>query len=92
MPPNIKSDPIETQRILETRIRRTCASTALNGMFVCCCLILLDTLLFVNATLLAPNTRFYPDTDDCSIDAENSAVHHRNKLHFKVYSNRKQLF
>ncbi len=31
----------------------------LNGMFVCCCLILLDTLLFVNAT--AFNIRFYPD-------------------------------
>ncbi len=29
---------------------RTCASTALNGMFGCCCLILLNTLLFVSAT------------------------------------------
>ncbi len=25
-------------------------------------------------------------------DAENSAFDHRNKLHFKIYSNRKQLF
>jgi len=24
--------------------------------------------------------------------SENSALHHRNKLHFKIYSNRKQLF
>ncbi len=32
------------------------------------------------------------DTEDWSNDAENSAVHHRNKLHFKIYSNRKQLF
>ncbi len=24
--------------------------------------------------------------------AENSAVHYRNKLHFKIYLNRKQLF
>ncbi len=29
---------------------RTCASTALNDMFGCCCLILLNTLLFVSAT------------------------------------------
>ncbi len=25
------------------------------------------------------------DTEDWSNDAENSALHHRNKLHFKVY-------
>jgi len=25
-------------------------------------------------------------------DAENSALHHRNKLHFYLYQNRKQLF
>ncbi len=25
-------------------------------------------------------------------DAENSALHHRNKLYFKIYSDRKQLF
>ncbi len=25
-------------------------------------------------------------------DAENSALHHRNKLHFTIYSHRKQLF
>ncbi len=27
-----------------------------------------------------------------SNDAENSALHHKNKLHFKTYSNRKQFF
>ncbi len=27
-----------------------------------------------------------------SNDAENTAAHHSNKLHFKIYSNRKQLF
>ncbi len=27
------------------------------------------------------------DTEDCSNDAENSALHRRNKLHFKIYSN-----
>ncbi len=32
------------------------------------------------------------DTGDWSDDAENSALHHRNKLHFKVYSNRKSIF
>ncbi len=32
------------------------------------------------------------DTEDWSNDAENSALHHRNKIHFKIYSNRKQLF
>ncbi len=32
------------------------------------------------------------DTEDWRNDAENSALHHRNKLHFKIYSNRKQLF
>ncbi len=30
------------------------------------------------------------DTVDWSNDAENSALHNRNKLHFKIYSNRKQ--
>ncbi len=30
--------------------------------------------------------------EDWSNDAENSALHHRNKLYFKVYQNRKHLF
>ncbi len=30
------------------------------------------------------------DTEDWSNDAENSALHHRNKLHFKIYSDKKQ--
>ncbi len=29
------------------------------------------------------------DTEDWSNDAENSALRRRNKLHFKIYSNRK---
>ncbi len=29
------------------------------------------------------------DTEDWSNDAKNSASHHRNKLHFKIDSNRK---
>ncbi len=32
------------------------------------------------------------DTQDWSNDAENSAFDHRNKLHFIIYLNRKQLF
>ncbi len=32
------------------------------------------------------------DSEDWSNYAENSALHHRNKLHFKIYSNRKELF
>ncbi len=32
------------------------------------------------------------DTEDWSNDAENSALHHRNKLQFTIYSHRKQLF
>ncbi len=32
------------------------------------------------------------DTEDWRNDAENSALHHRNKLHFQIYYNRKQLF
>ncbi len=32
------------------------------------------------------------DTEDWSNDAENSALHHRNKLYFKIYSNRQKLF
>ncbi len=32
------------------------------------------------------------DTEDWSNDAENSALHHSNKLHFKIYSKRKRLF
>ncbi len=32
------------------------------------------------------------DTEDWSNDAENTALHHRNKLHFNIYSNRKQFF
>ncbi len=29
------------------------------------------------------------DAEGWSNDAENSALHHRNKLHFKIYSNKK---
>ncbi len=32
------------------------------------------------------------DTEDWSNDAENSALHYRNKLHLTIYYNRKQLF
>ncbi len=32
------------------------------------------------------------DTEDWSNDAETSALHDRNKLQFKIYWNRKQLF
>ncbi len=32
------------------------------------------------------------DTEAWSNDAENSTLHHRNKLHFTIYSQRKQLF
>ncbi len=35
---------------------------------------------------------FWRITEDWSNDAENSALHHGNKIHFKIYSNRKQLF
>ncbi len=31
------------------------------------------------------------DTEDWSNDVENSALHHMNKLHFTIYSHRKQL-
>ncbi len=31
------------------------------------------------------------DTEDWSNDAENSALHHRNKFYFKVYYNRKPI-
>ncbi len=30
------------------------------------------------------------DTEDWSNDAEKLALHHRNKLHFKIYYNRKR--
>ncbi len=30
-------------------------------------------------------------TEDWNIDAENAAFHHINKLHFKIYSNRKKM-
>ncbi len=32
------------------------------------------------------------DTEDWSNDAGNSALHHRNKLYFKIYSNRQMIF
>jgi len=32
------------------------------------------------------------DTEDWSNDAENSALHHSVKLHFKIFKNRKLLF
>ncbi len=32
------------------------------------------------------------DIEDWSNDAENSALHHRNKLHFTIYLNGKQFF
>ncbi len=31
-------------------------------------------------------------TEDWSNGAENVALHHRNKLHLKIYNKRKQLF
>ncbi len=31
------------------------------------------------------------DTEDWSNDAENTALHHRNKLHLTIYPKRKQL-
>ncbi len=31
-------------------------------------------------------------TEDWSNDAENSTLHHRNKLYFQIYLNRKPLF
>ncbi len=31
------------------------------------------------------------DTEDWSNDAENSASHHNNTLHFRIYSNGKQI-
>ncbi len=43
-----------------------------------------------------PQLLFFILTDfnnkDWSNDAENSALHHKNTLHCKIYSNRKQLF
>ncbi len=32
------------------------------------------------------------DAEDCSNDAENTDEHHRNKLQFKVHSNRNPVF
>ncbi len=32
------------------------------------------------------------DTEASSNDDENASLHHRNKLQFKIYSNRKLLF
>ncbi len=32
------------------------------------------------------------DTEDWSNDAENTALHHRNKLHLKKYSNKNSYF
>ncbi len=32
------------------------------------------------------------ETEDWINDVENSALHHRNKLHFRIYYKRKQLF
>ncbi len=31
------------------------------------------------------------DAEDCSNDAENTALRHRNKLYFKAYKNRKPI-
>ncbi len=32
------------------------------------------------------------NTENSNNDAENSVLHHRNKLHFKIYSNWIQMF
>ncbi len=32
------------------------------------------------------------DTEDWNNDADSSALRHRNTLHFKIYTDRKQLF
>ncbi len=43
--------------------------------------------VFINCLFL--KHIFNIDTEEWSNEAENSALHHRNKLHFKTYSNRK---
>ncbi len=55
-------------------------------------------IIIIRNVSLAPNQYIIMisegscDSEDWSNDAENSALHHRNKLHFKIHSNRKQLF
>jgi len=44
-----------------------------------------------NKCFLSPKHHKSCDTEDWSNEAENSALCHRNKLHLKIYSNRKQL-
>ncbi len=51
-----------------------------------------------NKYLLSSKSTYYMiseglgDNEDWSNDAENSALHHINKLHFKIYSNTNQFF
>ncbi len=53
--------------------------------------IMVYTKIWRNTTVLN-DSEGSCDTEDWIIDAENSALHHRNKLHFKIYYNRKQLY
>ncbi len=38
--------------------------------------------IYIYISMISEESR---DTEDWSNDAENSAAHHRNKLHFKIY-------
>ncbi len=59
---------------------------------------LCSTLIIIRNVSWAVNQRIRMisvgscDTEDWSNDAENSALHHRNKLHSKIYSKRKPFF
>ena len=55
-----------------------------------------STLIIRNVSSLNQHIRMISegscDTENWSNDAENSALHHRNKLFFKVYSNKYYYF
>ncbi len=53
---------------------------------------LFSTLIIIGNVSWAANHHFRIISEDWSNDAENSDFHHRNKLYFNIYSNRKQLF
>jgi len=39
----------------------------------------------IDIKMIYEDTEWSGDTEDWNNDAENSALHHRNKIHFKMY-------
>ncbi len=64
----------------------------LTFLFIRECLTLIIIIINVSRAANHHISEGSCDTKDWSNDAENSALHHRNKLHFQIYSNKKNCY